>query len=281
MRPALSAVGAIARTADYDRYLSALFAPAARREALFALIAFNHEIARIPEAVSEPMLGRIRLQWWREVLEAVYAGEPARRHEVAVPLADAIRACDLDRAAFEQLLDARESDLEADGPPDLAALEGYAAATGGSLTALMVQASGVASGPALEAGRQVGTAWALIGTLRAAPRNAAQGRVMLPADLLSKAGVAGDDLRAGRGFERFAAVAEPVANRAAELLAAARQARRPVPRQALGVLLIARLADLYLARLRRAAWDPRDPSLDVSLLRKQTTMLLGAAVRRY
>ena len=126
------------------------------------------------------MLGRIRLQWWREVLDAVYAGAPARRHEVAVPLADAIRACSLDRALLDRLLDARESDLEAEGPPDLAALERYAAATGGSLTALMLQASGVDSGPALEAGRQVGTAWALIGTLRAAPRSAAQGRVMLP-----------------------------------------------------------------------------------------------------
>ena len=96
MPAALSPVGALARAADYDRYLSALFAPVGRREALFALIAFNHEIARIPEAVSEPMLGRIRLQWWREVVEAVYAGAPARRHEVAVPLADAIRACSLD-----------------------------------------------------------------------------------------------------------------------------------------------------------------------------------------
>ena len=48
-----------------------------------------------------------------------------------------------------------------------------------------------------------------------------------------------------------------------------------------GVLLIARLADLYLARLRRAAWDPRDPSLDVSLLRKQTTMLVGTLFGRY
>ena len=113
-------------------------------------------------------------------MEAVYAGAPARRHEVAVPLADAIRACSLDRALLDRLLDARESDLEAEGPPDLAALERYAAATGGSLTALMLQASGVDSGPALEAGRQVGTAWALIGTLRAAPRSAAQGRVMLP-----------------------------------------------------------------------------------------------------
>ena len=98
MPAALSPVGALARAADYDRYLSALFAPVGSREALFALIAFNHEIARIPEAVSEPMLGRIRLQWWREVVEAVYAGAPARRHEVAVPLADAIRACSLDRA---------------------------------------------------------------------------------------------------------------------------------------------------------------------------------------
>ena len=168
-----------------------------------------------------------------------------------------------------------------DGPPDLPALERYAAATGGSLTALMVQASGADSVPALEAGRQVGTAWALVGTLRAAPHTAEQGRVVLPADLLSKAGIAADDLRAGRGFDRLAAAAEPVANRAAELLDTARQTRRTVPRQSRGVLLIARLADLYLARLRRAAWDPRHPSLDVSLLRKQTAMLAGALTGRY
>ena len=281
MVPSLSAVGALARAADYDRYLSALFAPAGRREALFALIAFNHEIARIPEAVSEPMLGRIRLQWWREVLDAAYAGEPTRRHEVALPLADAIRACGLDRAPFDALLEAREADLEEDGPADLAALERYAAGTGGALTELMLQASGADSGPALEAGRQVGAAWALIGTLRAAPHAAAQGRVTLPADLLSKAEIATDDLRAGRGFERFAAVAEPVAGRAADLLTAARQARSAVPRQARGVLLIARLADLYRARLHRAAWDPRDPRLTIGPLRKQAAMLAGAVFGRY
>ncbi|MDE0203381.1 MAG: squalene/phytoene synthase family protein [Rhodospirillaceae bacterium] len=277
----LSSVGALARVADYDRYLSAVFAPTARREALFALIAFNHEIARIPEAVSEPMLGRIRLQWWREVLDAVYAGEPARRHEVAVPLADAIRACALDRAPFDALLDAREVDLEGEGPADLAALERYAAATGGSLTELMVRACGADSGPALEAGRQVGTAWALTGALRAAPHAAAQGRVTLPADLLAKAGIAVEDVRAGRGFDRFAVIAEPVAGRAVALLAAARQARRAVPRQALGVLLIARLADLYLARLKRAAWDPRDPRVACGPLRKQAAMLSGALTGRY
>ena len=277
MPAALSAVGALAREADYDRYLSALFAPAASREALFALIAFNHEIARIPEAVSEPMLGRIRLQWWREVVDAAYAGEPARRHEVAVPLTDAIRAWKLDRAPFDELLDAREGDLEEGGPADLAALERYAGATGGALAALMLQASGAA----LEAGRQVGTAWALVGTIRAAPVAAAQGRVMLPADLLAEAGIAADDLGMGKGFDRFAAIAQPIGHRAAALLDAARDARRAVPRQGRGVLLIARLADLYLARLRRAGWDPRDPRVDVGLLRKQTAMLAGALTGRF
>ena len=281
MTPALSSVGALARAADYDRYLSTVFAPAARREALFALIAFNHEIARIPEAVSEPMLGRIRLQWWREVLDAVYAGEPARHHEVSVLLAEAIRACALDRAPFDALLEAREADLDEEGPADLAALERYAAATGGSLTQLMVQACGADSGLALEAGRQVGTAWALIGTLRAAPHAAAQGRVTLPADLLTQAGIAADDMQGGRGFERFATVAEPVARRAAESLATARQSRRAVPRPCLGVLLIARLADLYLARLRRAAWDPRDPRVACGPLRKQAVMLAGALSGSY
>ena len=281
MTPSLSPVGALARAADYDRYLSALFAPAGRREALFALIAFNHEIARIPEAVSEPMLGRIRLQWWRETLDAIYAGEPVRRHEVALPLADAIRACALERAPFDELLDAREADLEPEGPADLAALERYAAATGGALTELMAAASGADSGSAQEAARRVGTAWALIGTLRAAPHAAAQGRVMLPADVLLSAGIAAEDVQAGRGFERFAAVAEPVVGRAAALLATARQARRAVPRQARGVLLIARLADLYLARLREAAWDPRDPRVVCGLLRKQAAMLAGALFGRY
>ena len=281
MAAALSPAGRLARAADYDRYLSAVFAPAGCREALFALIAFNHEIARIPEAVSEPMLGRIRIQWWREVVEAACAGEPTRRHEVALPLAAAIRAGGLERAAFDALLDAREGDLEREILSDLAALERYAAATGGALAALMLQAAGAREASALETARRVGTAWALIGTLRAAPRAAAQGRVMVPADLLAGAGLVPEDVRAGRAFARWSAAAEPVGRRAGELLRTAREARRAVPRQGRGVLLIARLADLYRARLRAAEWDPRDPRVACGPLRKQTAMLAGAAFGRF
>ncbi|HKA47116.1 MAG TPA: squalene/phytoene synthase family protein, partial [Methyloceanibacter sp.] len=63
-----AAVRTIARDGDPDRYLSALFAPAAARDHLLALYAFNVELARVGELVHEPQLGEIRLQWWRDVL---------------------------------------------------------------------------------------------------------------------------------------------------------------------------------------------------------------------
>src|SRR5215218_7515119 len=96
--PGLSAVAAIVRRHDRDRYQTALFAPADRREALFALYAFNYEVARVRETVTQPMLGQIRLQWWREVVEATYAGAPARQHEIVTPLVSAITAFGLTRS---------------------------------------------------------------------------------------------------------------------------------------------------------------------------------------
>ena len=40
----VSALGALVRRHDPDRFLTALFAPEAKREGLFVLYAFNHEL---------------------------------------------------------------------------------------------------------------------------------------------------------------------------------------------------------------------------------------------
>ena len=116
----LSACAAQVRSYDHDRFLCALFAPADRREDLFALYAFNLEIAKTREVVSEPMLGQIRLQWWRDAIEGIYAGAPPRRHEVLDGLAGAIARHGLSRAAFDALIDGRETDLSDEPPADLA-----------------------------------------------------------------------------------------------------------------------------------------------------------------
>src|ERR1700745_3424517 len=108
----LSPVAALVRRHDHDRFQTALFAPAARREALFALYAFNYEIASVRDRVSQPTLGRIRREWWRETIPAPYRGGPIRHHLVVEPLTAVIRERELTKEHFDRLLDARERDLD-------------------------------------------------------------------------------------------------------------------------------------------------------------------------
>jgi len=89
----MSYCGALVQSQDPDRFLLAQFAPFERREVLYALFAFNHEIAKTREVVSETQLGLIRLQWWREAIEGVYNGE-VLEHEVVKALANAIQMYD-------------------------------------------------------------------------------------------------------------------------------------------------------------------------------------------
>src|SRR5512132_1000725 len=101
----------LVRRNDYDRFLSALFAPEPFRGRLFALYAFNYEVAKTADTVSQPLLGQIRLQWWREALDEIYAGRN-RRHEVVGALGQTIKDANLPRAPFDALLEARELDLD-------------------------------------------------------------------------------------------------------------------------------------------------------------------------
>jgi NADH dehydrogenase [ubiquinone] 1 alpha subcomplex assembly factor 6 len=140
----------LVRRHDRDRFQTVLFAPAARREALFALYAFNYEIARVRERVSEPTLGRIRLEWWRETVAAAYEGAAVRRHVVVEPLTAAIREHALTREHFDRLIDARDP-------------------------------------AAYQAGRHVGIAYALAGLLRAMPFRTRPDRCLVPPEIAAAA----------------------------------------------------------------------------------------------
>ncbi|MCZ6860553.1 MAG: phytoene/squalene synthase family protein [Alphaproteobacteria bacterium] len=252
------------RRFDPDRYLTVLFAPTARRPSLFALYAFNLEIAKTAEVVSEAPLGLLRLQWWRDILEAIEAGQESR-HEVAEPLAEAVRRHGLDTALLGRLIDAREFDLERRAPDDLAALEAYAEETSADLVHLALQILGVDAAPAWTAGRHAGIAGALAGLLRAVPFHAAAKRLYLPRDLSEAAGLRIGDLFELRSSPPLCRVAERVAACAREHLRAARALSGQVPKAARPALLGAILAEQALARLARAGYDPfadglRDPA---------------------
>ncbi len=258
--PELSYCAREVRRHDNDRFLTALFAPADRREDLFALYAFNLEVAKTREVVSEATLGLIRLQWWRESVEGVYAGQP-RRHEVVQPLAAAVARHGLDRALLDRLIDAREADLEEGGQGSLDCLTNYADATGTPLVRLALRVLGVAEPLAHEVARHVAIAWALTGIVRAVPFHARNQWVMLPADLMAAEGVTETALFQGKPEPGLTRVAKAVADRAREHLAKARALRRSVPKTALPALLPATLADLYLGALAKAEHDPFAPRM--------------------
>jgi phytoene synthase len=243
------------RRFDRDRYLMALFAPAGRRGDLFALYAFNVEVARIRELVREPMMGAIRLQWWRDAVAEIYAGS-GRRHQVVQALAAAVRRHGLSRQHFDRLLDAREQDTSPDPPADLAALIAYADATAGSLGRLTVQVLGPAK-PDVEAAAAGGwAAHALAGLLRAVPYHSRHRRIHLPQTLLDEHRVAAHDLLDLRPGPGLPAVARAVAGEAQRILDDSRRLVARPPKPLASAFLAATLARADLAQLRRADYDP-------------------------
>jgi hypothetical protein len=105
------------RAADRDRFLATLFAPDAQRRGLLALLAFDHELSRTRTVTREPVLARIRLQWWRDaVAEAASEGKP-RAQPVVESLSETIRTHALPSGRLLDLIDAREEEI--DGPLDV------------------------------------------------------------------------------------------------------------------------------------------------------------------
>ena len=199
----LSPVGEIVRRHDPDRYFTALFAPAARREALFILYAFNHELARAREVVREPFAALIRLQWWREVIEGA-----RRRHEVAGPLGEALDEGWLRPASLDAMITAREA--EAEPFETLADFETYVLGAAGGVMVAAGQALGMEGAEAL---RSWGAAYGVAGLLQSIPAHARQGRCLLPMDLVRAAGLTEGAVVA----DPAAAALEPVRARLAAL----------------------------------------------------------------
>ena len=264
MAEALGYCAAEVRRWDYDRYLAGLFAPAAARERLFALYAFNHEIAKVRETVREPMLGQIRLQWWREAIAGIYEGK-IRKHPVVEALASAIGGADAAampaRAGFEALIDARELDLAGPAPASLAELEAYCAGTSSQLLWLAAEMLGARGEGTREALRPVGIAWALTGLVRAIPFHARARRQYIPADIAAATGLTEEALFSLKpSAELHCAAAELAAcaeRHLASISGRAERAARPL-------MLMATLARAYLHRLRRSGHEVTERPVEIS-----------------
>ena len=140
----------LVRSADRDRFLAALFAPEPARTDLLALLAFDHELARTRLVTREPMLARIRLEWWREaVAEAAGTAKP-RAQPIVESLSEMVRRRGLAPERLLALIDAREEEIE--GPLDVLR-------AGHALADLQLAALAIDDAPTRQAARAVAAAW--------------------------------------------------------------------------------------------------------------------------
>ncbi|HRA93605.1 MAG TPA: phytoene/squalene synthase family protein [Aestuariivirga sp.] len=237
--------------ADKDRFLACLFAPAEARPHLFALYAFNVEIARIRETVSEPQIGLVRQQWWLDTLDGIYAGRTPD-HPVAQALVSAVAKGDLPKHALQNLVIAREFDLYDDPMPSLADLEGYLGETSSSLIQMAALILGKG---APEAAGLAGVAFGLAGVLRL-KKSRYLPRVMVQ-DLGEKQTIAQLCAHASRRLEE------------AQVL------QGTIPESAMPAFLPVSLTRLYLSRIERGG------TLEVTQFRRQITLWWAARNNRF
>ncbi|MCR4267536.1 phytoene/squalene synthase family protein [Nitratireductor sp. ZSWI3] len=261
----------VVREADADRYISVLYAPQDKRAALFALYAFNAELAGIRDRVSEPLPGAVRLQFWRDVLTAGAASETIEGAPIAVALLEAVRAFRLPVQPLLDLIDAREFDLYDDPMPSRNDLEGYC---GETASALIQMAGLVLDAPAAmrmaELAGHAGCAQAIAGLLRLLPIHRRRGQCYVPADLLQAAGTSREALLVGeegaaRAVAAMVALGRDHASRFEEGARGLPAALRPA-------FLPAGLARAYLDRITGKEAKALDKSLTIPQWRKHWLM---------
>ncbi|MET0193241.1 MAG: squalene/phytoene synthase family protein [Hyphomicrobiaceae bacterium] len=260
-------VAVSARTGEPDRYLAALLAPPSGRDGLLALAAFSSELGRIGHLVTrEPIMGEIRLQWWRDALQTGEAGMRTG-NPIADALRDAVASHDLPVPLLFGMIDAHASDLEPDPFPTEAALDAYLAASEGAQFALAVRVLGGSATSELDAASQAaGRAYGLVRLLLVLPQMLAQGRSPLPSEQLERAGIA--DLAGETDFAEVTALMRVLHAEVLRNFEAARQHVANMPRPLRVAFLPLALVRPYLRALERPGRDSLREGAEIAPLRR-------------
>jgi 15-cis-phytoene synthase len=254
-RPSADFCADLVRAHDFARYASTLFMPAAQRRALWALYAFNVEISRVREQVSQPLPGEIRLQWWTDMLAGAGHGG-VEGNPVAAELLLAIRNWGLPVEPLSRLIDEHQFDLYNDPMPTMAALEGYINGTSSALLSLGARIAGSQSDEIEHLARHAGLAQGLAQVLAALPLDASRRQSFVPLQLLESNGSDLEQVFAGRRTPKLRAALDQLIGEAQAHLKTALALLATAPPLVRPVFLPLALVGRNLARMSRADSDP-------------------------
>ncbi len=264
------AVRSAAREHAYDDYLVALLSPLAQRADLITLAAYFGDVSRIPLAVTDPNLGEIRLQWWREAIEQ----GSGSGHPIADALIDAAARNSWPAVTLLQPLDAHAAELYADPMPSEAAFNSYLSGIGVARLTLQAQCMAV---PDTEVSRatlhNAGQTLARVKLLRRLPLLMAKGRLPLPSSRFSDSWLSELDDTARNSVIRTAVntLLTDAERRLPETTLQLNRAPAALRQSALSLAL----ARPYLRALRRPGYDPLRQIADISPITRVTALWLA------
>jgi 15-cis-phytoene synthase len=269
----------LVRAHDFARYASTLFVPAAQRRALLALYAFNVEISRVREQVSQPLPGEIRLQWWTDVLAGAGHGG-VEGNPVAAELLLAIRNWRLPVERLSRLIDEHQFDLYNDPMPTKAALEGYINDTSAALFSLGAAIAGQQSDGIEHLARHAGLAQGIAQVIAALPVDASRRQLFVPLQLLESHGRDMEEVFAGKQTPQLRPALDQLIGEGREHLRAAFDLLADVPREVRPVFLPLATVRRDLTRMARADNDPFVPHV-TSRLRTLWTLWRASRSREF
>jgi phytoene/squalene synthetase len=271
------ACAAIVARDDPRLHATALFAPEPGRSRLMALYAFDIELSRAAGASAEPLIARMRLQWWRDIAKAALAGAEPPVHEMAGPFARLVRGHGLPAQLIEAPIAAREAELDVrlGGRFDADAFARWTDARFGALAALAAHLLTAGDAASVALARRAGPVLGAAFALRHAGTAPAADRLLLP-------GLTPEDraaLARGETTEHAREVVARVAAEARDALAALRRDRGLADRRAVPALLPLVGAGRVLARAAQPGAGLRD--LDDARPFAGLRLALAAATARW
>ena len=256
-------------------YTAMRILPERRREGMFAVYGFCREVDDIaddrgPATAAERLA---KLEKWRADIAAMFAGQ-APPHLAA--LADVTRDFHLKHDDFNAVIDGMAMDAEQDiRAPDWATLDLYCDRVASAVGRLSVRVFGLPDEPGVTLAHDLGRALQLTNILRDIDEDASIGRLYLPREALTAAGVKTDEPLAAAADPKLAGACVEVAARAHEHFEKAQSVMAVAPRAAVKApRLMAAAYGSILDRMLKEGFAPPRRRAKASRLR-----LLGALLR--
>lgn len=263
-----------------DQTLATSFLAPEARAGMIALILFAHELARARQAVSEPMLAAIRLQWWREALDEIYTGKTVRAQPTALALAETIRDFDLPRPWFDAMIDAFGVEQDTIPFETWASLAEHGDQTYGNFNrlALLIAGAPAISSPLNDVARHAGVVWRICDLMAQWPRWTNRRQLWLP--LEAQAGLDVEATFEGKTSSVLAQALQQAHSHVLVAHKAANQAcRKATFKQAFPAVAYASLGLPY-AKAFQVLRDPFREVAGLSLFERQLRLVWAVARQR-